>query len=282
MPLITTLEQFNQHVTVASDFHNEKFLKYTKKAEKNIIKLIGKMKYDEIVDLPDNDEKKDLLREYSANMGLSYALPAFVLNITTYGVFTNSTSDSQRAEWWQMKDLNRMLLKFAFTSLDDALQLIGVENTIDFNGLFVTTLKQFESSFSLGGSTQTFLSLIPFMREVQDQFLKSVLGDCWDYEFSEDQLKIIRAAIVNMALSKAATSGSFSIESNSMILRIEVLPWEKVEKIEQTALERFKQDRYNIGMGYMNQILKFVKELPCYQHREFISHIEKKASGLYL
>lgn len=282
MPLITTLSEFNKYVTVSSDFDNAKFLKYTSMAERNIIKMIGHVKYDEIVSAAPTVESRKLLCEYSANMGLSYALPAFVLNITTLGVFTNATSDSQRAEWWQIKDLNRSLLKFAFAALDDALQIIGIENAANFDELFVSTLPQFERVFSLGGSSQTFLSLIPFMREVQDMYLNATLGDCASYSFDENQLKTIRAAVVNLALSQAAVSGSFSLESNSIVLRIEVMPWEKVEKIEQAALEKFKAARYNVGMGYLNQVLKFVKTLPCYQAKDFSSEIEKKASGLYL
>lgn len=282
MPLINTLSDFNKYVTVSSDFENAKFLKYTSMAERNVIKLIGKTKYDEIVLEDETNETRRLLCEYSANMGLSYALPAFVLNITPMGVFTNATTDSQRAEWWQMKDLNRSLLKFAFTALDDALEIIGIDNAANFDGLFVKSREQFERVYSLGGSAQTFLSLIPFMREVQDMYLKSTLGDCAAYSFDENQLKTIRAAVVNLALSQAAISGSFSLETNAVLLRFEVLPWEKIEKVEQTVLENFKAARYDVGMGYLNQVLKFVKELPCYQEREIESGIEKKDSGLFL
>src|SRR5690606_20544435 len=192
MPLITTLSEFNKYVTVSSDFDDAKFLKYTSKAERNIIKLIGQEKYDEIVERDVADETRQLLCEYSANMGLSYALPAFVLNITTLGVFTNATSDSQRAEWWQMKDLNRSLLKFAFTAMDDALQIIGIENSELLNGLFVSTVQQFEYAFSIQNSSQTFLSMIPFLREVQDMYLNATLGDCANHSFDDDQLKTIR------------------------------------------------------------------------------------------
>lgn len=282
MPLINTISDFNKYVTVSSDFDQAKFLKYTTMAERNIIKIIGQTKYDEIVsDLP-TDPTRILLCEYAANMGLSYALPSFVLNITNMGVFTNATTDSQRAEWWQMKDLNRSLLKFAFNALDDALNEIGIENSEIFDGLFITTLAQFEKVFSLGSSSQTFLSLIPFIREVQNMYLLPTLGNCRDYEFSDDQLEIIRAAVANLALSHAATSGGFSLELNAVILRIEVMPWEKIEKLEQNALTQFKEARFNIGMGYLSQLSKILKTLPCYQTREISSEIEKLDSGLYL
>lgn len=282
MALINNISDFNKYVTVASDFDNDKLVKYAKKAERNIIKLIGKTKFDEIVNEDEDDEERLLLCEYVANMGLSYALPALVINITSFGTFTNKTTNSEPAAWWQIKDLNRSLLTFAFTALDDALQLIGIEDTEILKGLFVTSVSQFEQVFSISGSSQTFLSLLPFIREVQDQFLRATLGDCYDYSFTPEQKKLIRAAIINLALSRAATSGSFSVEANAFILRFEVLPWEKLEKIEQSALEAFKTDRYNVGMGYLNQVLKFVKDLPCYVPKSYTSEIERKKSGLYL
>lgn len=280
MALIKNIAEFNEHVTVASDFDEDKLLKYAKRAERNIIKLIGKTAFEEI---EEDSEEEYLLKDYVANMGLSMALPALVINITSYGTFTNKTSDSNQAEWWQIKDLNRSLLKFAFTSLDDALEIIGIENNQNLSDLFVTNVQQFNHVFSINESAQTFLSMVPFIREVQDQFLRATLGDCYDYaNFTDAQKKLIRAAIVNLALAKAAVSGSFSIESNVFLLRIEVMPWEKVEKVEQSSLERFKEDRYNVGMGYLNQVLKFVKELPCYEARAYTNKIECKKSGLYL
>lgn len=282
MPLITTLTDFNKYVTVSSDFDDEKFLKYTRRAERKIVKLIGADKYDEFVDGDPEDPTRELLCEYAANMGLSYALPAFVLNITGHGVFTNATTDSQRAEWWQVKDLNRSLLKFAFEALDDALADIEDIDTELTAGLFVTSADQFDKVYSIGGSFQTFLSLLPFIREVQEQYLKATLGDCFDHAFTKEQKELIRAAVINLALSKAAVSGGFQLESNAMLLKIEVMPWEKVEKLEQSALERFQNDRYNIGMGYLNAVLKFTKELPCYTENPAVSEIRKKPSGLYL
>ena len=282
MALINTLLEFNKYVTVSSDFDEAKFLKYTQKAEQNIIRLIGFHEYDKIVKKSKRSRTRKLLCEYSANMGLSYALPSFVLNITTAGVFTNATTDSQRAEWWQMKDLNRSLLKFAFSSLDDALHKIGIDKVTQLSGLLISSLEEFELAYSISGSSQTFISLIPFIREVQDQYINNTLGNCYNYNFSDEQNRIIRAAIVNLALSKAATSGSFSVEANAIILRVEIMPWEKVEKIEQIALEKFREDRYNVGMGYLNSVLKFIKELPCYVESENQNKIEKYNSGLYL
>lgn len=281
MALIETLLEFNQHVTVASDFDDERFLKYTKRVERNLIRIIGQTKYDEVDAMDDDEEAKILLQDYVANQALSSALSSFALNITNYGIFTNQVDAGEKADWRDKKDLNRNLLKFAFDALDAALAVIGITGT-NLEGLFVQNLAQFERAYSLQGSYQTFLSLVPFMREVQDQFLTPVLGDCANYAFTDEQLNLIRAGIVNLTVSKAAVSGSFLLESNAVLLRIEVLPWEKVEKIEQQSLERFRADRFNVGMGYLNQVQDLIKTLPCYVEKEFVSMIEKRPSGLYL
>lgn len=282
MALINNIADFNKYITVSSDFDLNKLLKYVKKAERKIIKIIGSTKFTEIEQKVDTDETRILLCEYVANMGLYYGLSGIVLNITSYGVFTNATSDAVRAEWWQVRDLKRDLAQFAFSALDDALNEIGIDDNEILEGLWVTNVAQFDRVYNVNGSSQTFLSLIPFMREIQDQFIASTLGDCAGYNFTDEQKELIRAAIVNLTISRAATSGAFSIEGNAVVLRIEVLPWEKVEKVEQAVIQRFQTDRYNVGMGYLNQVLKFVKELPCYQAHEFMSNIEKKDSGLYL
>lgn len=282
MALINNISNFNKYITVSSDFDLNKLLKYAKKAERKVIKIIGSTKFTEIEQKADTDETRILLCEYVANMGLYYGLSGFVLNVTSYGVFTNATSDAVRAEWWQVRDLKRDLAQFAFSALDDALNEIGIDNNNILEGLWVTTVAQFDRVYNINGSSQTFLSLIPFMREIQDQFIAGTLGDCAGYSFSDEQKELIRAAIVNLTISRAATSGAFSIEGNAVVLRIEVLPWEKVEKVEQAAIQRFQTDRYNVGMGYLNKVLAFVKELPCYEKREFKSDIEKLKSGLYL
>src|SRR5690606_18560509 len=114
------------------------------------------------------------------------------------------------------------------------------------------------------------------------QYLRATLGNCYGYNFPSEQLKAIQGAIANFAVAKAATSGSFRIESGSFVLRFEVLPWEKVEKVEQSRLEKFTADRMAIANGYLNRVLKFVKTLPCYQEPENHSKIIQKKSGLYL
>lgn len=282
MALIKDITEFNKHVSVASNLLDQSFLKYTKIAERDLKKLIGKEKFDEIEALDPDDETRELLATYSANMGLSYGIPAMTLNVTNFGVFTTVVSEGQTAQWHQIKDLNRNLLKFAFNALDDAIQLIGVEHIAKLDGLFITSVSQFEEFYSLNGSAQTFLSLIPFMRESQEQFLRATLGDCYDHKFNEDQLKKIRGAVANFAVAKAAISGSFSIESNGFLLRFEVLPWEKVEQVQQSRLEKFHQDRMDIAMGYLNGVLEFLKALPCYQAPESVSEITRKNSGLFL
>lgn len=282
MALIDNISDFNKFVTVSSDFDSSKLLKYAQKAERKVIRMIGKSKFTEIENAPFEDETRQLLCEYVANQGLYLGLSGFVLNITGFGVFTNATSDAVRAEWWQVRDLKRDLAQFSFTALDEALELIGVENNDLLKDLWVTSTAQFNKVYNINNSTQTFLALLPFIREAQDEFLSSTLGNCANHSFTEAQKELIRAALVNLAVSKAATSGAFSFDSNAMLLRIEVLPWEKVEKIEQSAIEKFQSDRFNIAMGYLNQISKLVKELPCYQPTPIKSEILKKDSGLFL
>lgn len=282
MKLINSIEDLNKHVVVASDFYQDKLLIFTNRVEREFKKSIGEAKYESIVSSDEDDDLRIIACSFVANKGLSLALPSLVLNITSAGVFTNATTDSQRAEWWQMKDLNRSLLKASFEALDEVYSEIGIDKIADVNDLYVKNLKQFEHVYSLGGSAQTFMSLIPFMREVQEQYIYNTLQNCIAHEFNDYQLKIIRAAIVNLALSKAATSGSFSIESNAMLLRFEVMPWEKVEKLEQQTLTNFKEDRFNIGMGYLHKVSQFIKDLPCYEKKEYQSDIQKLKSGLYL
>lgn len=282
MALINTIAELNQYVTVSSNFDDENILKFTKKAERNLSKIIGKDKLEEIIGRAKDDEVRELLCEYSANLGLSYAMPNLVINITNFGVFTNLASKAEKAEWWQLKDLNRNLLAFSFTALDDAISLIGVDSIAMAEGVFVETLSQFERYFSIKNSAQTFMSLIPFLREAQAQYLIPTLGKCASFPFTDAQLDDIRAAMVNIALSKAATSGAFSVEAHAFVLRFEVLPWEKVEKLEMSVLENFTNERYGIGMGFLTRVSHFVKDLPCFESRVIQPDIERKCSGLYL
>jgi hypothetical protein len=295
--LLENIGVLKKHLTMSPQFDFLKLGPFTKRAERKYIKsLIGSAQLSDIIEhvYDENagtpiDEVKLLLEEAAAHYCLLIAIPFLELSISNLGFKKTTTTNSENADWKDMRDLKRYLLETANEAIDDAVEIME-DNATDFNSWKTSDLftvfkkniirhtREFQKSFDINNSRKTFLSLQAPMYEVEEQYLLPMLGQCTlDFikEVSIDE-KVIRVqelsrlAVGALTVAKVAITGKFLFTSTSFQVRTDELPWEKSKlELSADALENLRADRQNAGQEFLKKIKTIVVANPsvftCYQ-----------------
>lgn len=314
--LINNIEDLKRHIIVSATFDFLKVLPFAKRAERKLIlDLIGQDQYDSIVvhnfvegNTEPINQVKEFLEEAISNSSLLLALPTINVIITNAGTKTTENKESINADWKDKRDLSRSLRTTFNEAFDYAFQIME-ENISDFpewrdskyytvfKDFIVSQTSQFNEHFSIQKNRQTFLALKPYMREVEDQYLKSMLGDCTlDFlKTKSDAPKVLEAqeiarkAVVAFTVAKAAITGTFCFTDSSFTVSSDQLPWEKQSELSKEDRTDLKIDRQTAGEEYLKSLKKLIVANPliftCYQDKTekgISDKIIRKKSGLFL
>lgn len=288
--LIDTIGKLQAHITVSGTFDFDLVLPYCKRAERKFI--VPEVFYDQYIVFTEHDLVEEsnepidrvvlLLQEASANFGLLLAVPFLNLQITNYGLKTTKTTQSENADWKDIRDLKRYLLETANEALDDALQIME-DNATDFSdwknsevftyfkSSLVRHTREFQEGFDICNNRKTFRSLKNYMKEVEEQYFLPMLGKptlnlIKEVSANETMIRVqelCRLGMVALTVAKVAVTGKFSFTATSFIIKTDELPWEK-SKIELTPenQENLRKDRQNAGQEYLKKIKKTILENP--------------------
>jgi len=316
MRLINNIADLKRHIIVSATFDFAKVLPFAKRVERKIIlDLIGQDQYDSIIIhnlVTDSsapiDQVKELLEEAVANYSLFLAMPTINILITNSGTKTSTTTNSENADWKDKRDLNRSLLKTYNEALDDAFQLME-ENVTDFpewqaskyytifKDLIVSQTMIFNDHFSIQKNRQTFSALKPYMREVEDQYLKAMLGaETLSLLKTKSEVTIVnqaqeiaQKAVVAFTVAKAAITGTFTFTDSSFTVASDQLPWEKQSELSKEDRNDLKKDRQLAGEEYLKSLKKLIVTyplmFPAYQDKAekgITDKIIRTKSGLFL
>jgi hypothetical protein len=316
MKLINGIADLKNHIIVSATFDFEKVLPFAKRVERKIIlDLIGQEQYDLIVAHSFDSEittpinqVKELLEEAVANYSLFLAMPTINILITNSGTKTSTTTNSENADWKDKRDLNRSLLKTYNEALDDAFQIME-ENVADFpewqsskyytvfKDLIVQHTAQFNDHFSIQKNRQTFFALKPYMREIEDQYLKAMLGDVTlaliksksVVPIINEAQEVARKAVVAFTVAKAAITGTFTFSDSSFTVASDQMPWEKQSELSKEDRNDLKADRQLAGEEYLKSLKKLIvaspEIFPAYQDKAekgITDKIIRNKSGLFL
>jgi hypothetical protein len=316
MRLINNIADLKRHIIVSATFDFLKVIPFSKRVERKIIlDLIGQEQYDTIVvhsyDADSTEpinQVKELLEEAVANYSLFLALPTINVLVTNSGTKTAENKDASNADWKDKRDLSRSLLKTYNEALDDAFQIME-ENIADFEtwraskyytvfkDLIVQQTTTFNDHFSIQKNRQTFTALKPAMREVEDQYLKAMLGietlnllktKSIDIVVNKAQ-ELAQKAVVAFTVAKAAITGTFTFTDSSFTVASDQLPWEKQSELSKEDRNDLKADRQKAGEEYLKSLKKLIvanpTSFPNYQDKTekgITDKIIKKRSGLFL
>lgn len=314
--LIDNIEDLKRHIVVSATFDFKKVLPFAKRAERKLVlDLIGQEQYNTIVahnfvdgNTAPINQVKEFLEEAIANSSLLLALPTINVLITNSGTKTSENKEAPSADWKDKRDLSRSLRTTFNEAFDYAFQIME-ENVTDFpewrdskyytvfKGFLVSQTSLFNDHFSIQKNRQTFLALKPYMREVEDQYLKSMLGAC-TLDFLKTQStdaivleaqEIARKAVVAFTVAKAAITGMFVFSDSSFTVSSDQLPWEKQNELSKEDRNDLKADRQKAGEEYLKSLKKLIVANPlvftCYQDKTekgIDEKIIRKKSGLFL
>ncbi len=315
--LINNITDLKRHIIVSATFDFAKVLPFAKRVERKIIlDLIGQDQYDSIVvhtfvpeDTTPINQVKELLEEAVSNYSLLLAMPTINVLVTNSGTKLTENKEATNADWKDKRDLSRSLLKTYNEALDDAFQIME-ENVADFpewrdskyytifKDLIVSQTTIFNDHFSINKNRQTFFALKPYMREVEDQYLKAMLGAC-TLDFLKTKSDVVtvleaqelaRKAIVALTVSMAADTGSFSFTETSFTVSTDQMPWEKTNlELSEEKLTRLRIRRQKAGEEYLKSLKKLIVANPlvftCYEDKTetgITDKIIRKKSGLFL
>jgi hypothetical protein len=316
MRLINDIADLKRHIIVSATFDFNKVLPFAKRVERKIIlDLIGQDQYDSIIVhtlVPENtapiNQVKELLEEAVSNYSLLLAMPTINVLITNSGIKTSENKEATNADWKDKRDLSRSLLKTYNEALDDAFQIME-ENVTDFpewrdskyytifKDLIVSQTTIFNDHFSINKNRQTFFALKPYMREVEDQYLKAMLGaetlallkTKSEVTIINQAVDIAQKAIVAFTVAKAAITGTFTFTDSSFTIASDQMPWEKQNELSKEDRNDLKKDRQNAGEEYLKSLKKLIilypLMFPAYQDKTesgITDKIIRKKSGLFL
>lgn len=301
--LINTVEDLKKHIVLSATFDFKKVLPYAKRAERKImINLIGREQYDVIVahtydedSIEPINEVRNLFEEAVCNYAMFLAFPTLNVLITNSGAKQVENSESTPASWSDKVDLNRSLVKTYTEALDDAFKEMesnpedfaawsGSEFYTVFKDLIVSQTKDFNQYFNINNNRYTFIALKPMMREVESQYLVSMLGECTlDFlkEKSNEAIvlkaqQIATQAVVALTVAKTAENGAFTFTEASMSYVMDVLPWEKKNQLSDEKIDRLMKARQTAGEEYLKQLKKWIVANP----EKFTCYEDKKEKGL--
>lgn len=286
-----TITEVAVFVDVARDLNFAKFEKHLIAAERELKVKFGPSFFNELTSLdinyPEQLEILNSIKEYIANKALLRGINGLNLDISNAGVNTTKPTNQENAPWYKIKDYARDLMRNSTEALDYAITLIELSEDFEswensdlkqnLADCKIKNLSQFEQYFSLNKSYSTFFDLVPFIKEAQLKYIDPLLGECLNSELSQDLNKDIIAALVNLTVATVAETGVFKLENNGALIKLEVLPWEKVDSISDLKLTALKEQRFKTAELYLSKIITKVKQLPCYVAPNIIGkEIERK------
>lgn len=254
MPLLETTAILKSYITVSNDFIIEDLIPFKRQALREYIApFVGDLATELAAPpIAPNIEKKtaarDLLEEVLACFSLYLGAPELSLQITGTGFNVADTTDFKQATSHQKNDFQKNLLRRGHSALDALLLKLEADKALfpayteelqDLQKEFIVpSAAEFGKYYNIHKSRQTYLALIPTMRRVEDQYLKTLL--CPEFitaikttDISANENKsaaklALQKAVVNLTVSKVVVEGQFILDQKGIHLKFDVLPHEKL------------------------------------------------------
>jgi hypothetical protein len=283
--MLTTVESIQQYIPVRSDFDPKDLLIYIPKANRKFIVPFAGNIYDELnvdteLDEPKKKAKK-LLEESLASFAFYIGFPILAVQINSAGFNIQSTEDFRAADNFVKNDMSRTLLREGHEALD-ALLLIVEENKDNFssytdlykakrNEMLVPTVSDFEKYYYIHSSRQTFLALLPTMRQIEDMYLKNwICHEFLDHLKSEsnpsyEEIKTaLQKAMVSMTVAHVAKEGQFIFSENGIKVKFDRLPHEEgmiLTNKNNRFLEETHKNQLNAGFEYLKMARRLIEKI---------------------
>lgn len=288
--ILSTTADLQKYISVSQNFTFQVFEPYITKALNSYTrKYVGEL-HEKLKDLSTEanaeilNQAREHLRSAIANFGYFLFTPYNSVLMDSSGM-SNITNDQRKnIEWWQLNDIRRELLRSGHESMDLLLAILEAnpavfpEWTAKFGAinkeLLVHSTAEFQKSYNIFESRQTFLALIPAIRQVEDQYINTFL--CPELltalKSNPTETNIIKLkehlqkAIVHFTIAKVYDEGIFNLDASGIKLKFDTLPNETAKAVDSGKavgqLERAVKKNTDNGTNYMNLAKQLIIDNP--------------------
>jgi len=283
MPLISSIEDIRKHVAIASSLQfpdlapyiGQAIDQYTYRYVGNLHELLGE-EAPAGLNKPILDRARHLLQNAVANFALNIYVPVGSVIFDSSGMSNADNESRSPISWQQANDIRRGMLTAGHTAMDILLAHLeknqdifsawaGSEYYTQSRELLVNTTKAFDDAYHIYNSRQTYLALIPSMRQVEDKYIHTLfcpdlIGMLKEEEFEglKGRVKsLLQKAVVAFTVAKVANEGLFLINGSGLKLKFDALPNDKVQGVDAAYLLHTTKAQEANGANY----LKIAKNL---------------------
>lgn len=287
--IIKTTEKLREFISVNGSVNIDNLRSSLRKAERNFLRpAIGVVQiavFDKDQTDPILMHAQKLAQEAVANFGYYLYLPIGAVQISDAGILVVESDKAKQASDKRFKELQRSFKKSAHEALDDLLDFMeqSADKFLDwFNSDYYTVYKEllvnkasiFNKWYYIFNSRQTFVAMMPTIRIVEDQFIKSVIGrelleDLKSNQTIQERKEVkeyLQQAIVAFTVMKTVDNGMFVLDARGMHMKFDVLPYEKsvtnVNLKVNDFLIRTKRNKQVAGEEYLKMAKEIILENP--------------------
>ncbi|KIQ22645.1 hypothetical protein RT99_05925 [Flavobacterium sp. MEB061] len=278
--ILETTADLKKYVSVAQSFEFTDFEPYITKAINSFTKkYIGNLHIflkDEAAD-PDinfeiKNESREHLRNAIANFGLFIYFPFMSVMLDSSGATEVKNDQRQRVNWGTEKDIRRECLRSGHEAMDYLLEILEKNPDVfqDWTSEFGTINRQllvyntstFNEHYHIFNSRQTFLALQSTIKQVEDQYLRTML--CpellsvlkTDVSGITQEVKIeLQKAVVAFTVAKVANRGLFLLDDKGLRVDFEILIDGKKESVSSgntaNQIAKLVEEQSNNGIQYL-------------------------------
>lgn len=290
--IFNTTEELKKYIPLSKSYEFADFLLYIDKAiETYLKKYVGDLHEfleneasETETDFKVKNKARKHLQSAIANFGYFLSLPHASVQSDGSGLSNVVNENRKNIEWWQKNDIAREVLRSGHEAMDSLLEileanpLIFIEWTEELASknkeLLIRNTAEFQNCYNIFDSRQTFLALVPAIRQVEDQYIKTFL--CSELIEAikglalDGKLKIakeyVQKAIVSFTIAKVYDEGIFHLDASGIKLRFDTLPNETVKAIDYgkpaDQLARAIKKYTDNGSNYMSLLKQLISDNP--------------------
>lgn len=287
--ILNNTAELKKYISIADSFQFPDFEPYITKAVNSFTrKYVGDLHTELASEATGTNatiknQAREHLQNAIANFGYFMYLPFASVMMDSSGISVVNNDQRKTAEWWQLKDIRRELLRSGHEAMDLLLEMLesnpevfttwntnfGVSN----KELAVHNTETFNKYYHIFNSRQTFIALIPTIRQVEDQYINTMFCPELIEAIKETQtgnilaVKLaIQKAVVAFTVAKVANVGLFLLDENGLRVNFENLIDAKKESVfsgkPSDQLFNLVKEQSNNGTQYLNLAKQFIEANP--------------------
>lgn len=295
--IISNTIELKKYVSVGQSFLFSEFEPYIDKAINTYIrKYVGNL-HEQLDIVSDTDENKSIkisarmqLSSAVANFGMFIYFPLLQIDIDSSGASVPNNDNKKAAEWWQIKDARRELLRSGHEAMDLLLEILE-KNPVVFtdyatdystinNELLVNKASVFSKYYNIFDSRQTFLAILPTLRVVQDQYITTFISSdllvALKSTVTGVKLELknnIQKAMVAFCIAKICNNGLFILDDRGLRIDFENLMDGRREQPSGKSIlqiEKLASEQIANGTQYLKQSKLLIENNP-FEFANFIN-----------